>query len=310
MTNPSHETHDPVLIARFAADDVSAAERATAESLVASCADCASLAADIGAIMRATATSLPPIHSTRDFRLTPEKARSLQRPRYLRWLPDLAGFSRVLQPVAGTAVAVGLAMALVTSGSLSLAGPASQAPAYDTTVGAAEPASVPTSAPAAAPTAAPAALPAPAASVASFAAAALAATPAPEASAAAVAVTPPSPVTAPGATPHAGAQVEETPRSANNVPSEAPSPPLILAAGPNGESQGSGGGAAAGAGTSAQSATGDQSVIVPGKAPASRQVAPAGSEGIPASLAWLVVAVCGALVLAGSWILERRRRTA
>ena len=77
--NELHEQHDPILVVSLASGDLATADRdrATAQSLVDTCADCASLHADVLAVAAAT-KALPPALRTRDFRITPEQAATLQ----------------------------------------------------------------------------------------------------------------------------------------------------------------------------------------------------------------------------------------
>lgn len=118
--HPRDPSQDELLIARHVADDVDAAERALAERLVAGCAGCAALAADLRAISSAT-RRLPAPRRPRDFRLSAADAAAL-RPlgrsplaRLRSWLagPGFA-FSR---PLAGGLVSLGL-VGLVLSSSL------------------------------------------------------------------------------------------------------------------------------------------------------------------------------------------------
>ena len=77
--NELHEQHDQLLVVSFASGDLAAddRDRATAQSLVESCADCARLHDDVLAIARAT-RALPPPVRTRDFQISPEQAAKLQ----------------------------------------------------------------------------------------------------------------------------------------------------------------------------------------------------------------------------------------
>jgi hypothetical protein len=77
--NDLHEQHDPILVVSLASGDLATADRdrATAQSLVDTCADCARLRDDVLALAAAT-KALPPAVRTRDFRLTPEQAARLQ----------------------------------------------------------------------------------------------------------------------------------------------------------------------------------------------------------------------------------------
>lgn len=73
----SHETHDLELVAAHAAGDAVGADLATAESLLAACASCAELHADL----RAIAAALPAVPARprrRDYRITPEQSAALR----------------------------------------------------------------------------------------------------------------------------------------------------------------------------------------------------------------------------------------
>lgn len=124
----THADHDPALIAAHAAGDATGDELATAAALVASCAPCAELHADLRAIAAATAALPAPVRR-RDFRLTPEQAASL-RPRGWRRLRDaLAGPGFRFATPLGTGLAtLGLATLLVANlGSVQLGGATSGA---------------------------------------------------------------------------------------------------------------------------------------------------------------------------------------
>ncbi len=115
-----HSDHDALLVARFAAGDVTPAEAELARRLLATCPDCRLLASDLRAIARATA-DLPAPTRTRDFRLSPELAARLRRSGWRGWfrrLGDVGGGSAgrlvVAQRLAGAVVAIGLVMALAT----------------------------------------------------------------------------------------------------------------------------------------------------------------------------------------------------
>ena len=115
--------HDETLIARFAADDVTGAEAASAARRVADCPACAELHADLRSIMAATAT-LPAPRRTRDFRLTEADAARLQRTGWRRLLgrfgdPRLA-FTR---PLATGLVTLGIAGLLLSAAPSLLAAP-------------------------------------------------------------------------------------------------------------------------------------------------------------------------------------------
>ena len=78
-TSEPHARHDRHLVAALAADDLEPIVRTEAETLVATCRDCAELFADLKVIAAATA-ALPDVPRTRDFRITAADAARL-RPR-------------------------------------------------------------------------------------------------------------------------------------------------------------------------------------------------------------------------------------
>ena len=108
-----HRKHDRLLIARFAGDDAYVSERAEAEKLVASCAECAALAADIRLLALRTADMQAP-RRPRDFRLSTEQAETVRGSWLERALRRLAAPGLgTLRPVAGAAFALGLTMTVV-----------------------------------------------------------------------------------------------------------------------------------------------------------------------------------------------------
>jgi hypothetical protein len=102
-----------LLVTRLAADDAFPSEEAEARALIDSCHDCAALAADIAAIRSLTA-DLPTPRRPRDFRLSTEQAEKLRGSGLQRLLRRLAapGVAQ-LRPVAGAAMSLGLALAVV-----------------------------------------------------------------------------------------------------------------------------------------------------------------------------------------------------
>jgi hypothetical protein len=109
-----HQRHDRALVAALAADDLAGTERHAAAALVAGCAQCAALHADLVAIASATRTLPAPLR-TRDFRLTPEVAAGLESNRWRRlgdWFRRPAGLAR---PLAVTFTTLGLAGLLVSA---------------------------------------------------------------------------------------------------------------------------------------------------------------------------------------------------
>ena len=120
---PDHTTHDPELIAAYAAGDAAGPDLAQATELVAECTDCAALHRDL----RAIATALPELPAParpRDFRLTPEQAASLAPS---GWRGLLAAFAsprfRLAAPLGTGLAAIGLAgLLLGTPGTVLPAG--------------------------------------------------------------------------------------------------------------------------------------------------------------------------------------------
>ena len=108
MTRDPHPSHDPYLIAQFAAGDLSGPSLATAASLVADCPRCGELFTDLAAIASATAGLAAP-ERPRDFRLTLVDAARLRSPWRL-WLGGLAqprfAFT---QPLGAALATLGLA---------------------------------------------------------------------------------------------------------------------------------------------------------------------------------------------------------
>jgi len=113
----SHDRHDPLLMAALAAGDLAGTDRDHATTLIHTCAECATLHADLIAISRATTSVPPPILTRpRDFRLTPEQAARLRPSGWRRVIgafasPRLA-FTR---PLAIGLTTIGLAGLLVTN---------------------------------------------------------------------------------------------------------------------------------------------------------------------------------------------------
>jgi hypothetical protein len=113
-SRPPHAAHDPGLIARHAAGDLEADERARVAAIIASCVDCSLLAADLASIAAATVElgAARPARS-RDYRLSAaDAARLRQGDRLRRWLRPLAGrrfgFARPLGSIVIAAAIVGL----------------------------------------------------------------------------------------------------------------------------------------------------------------------------------------------------------
>ncbi len=133
-----HAQHDPLLVASLAAGDLAGADRDHATALIADCAECADLHADLILIARATA-ALPPAVAPRDFTITPQQAAAL-RPVGWRRLVAAIGRSRPLmsrQLGLGLAT-IGLAGLLVSAlPSMQLGANSAAAPAARPAAGAA-----------------------------------------------------------------------------------------------------------------------------------------------------------------------------
>jgi hypothetical protein len=114
-TSEPHARHDRHLVAAFAADDLEPIGRTEAETLVATCRDCAELFADLKVIALATA-ALPDVPRTRDFRITAADAARL-RPRGWRALVDAIGGARATfsRPLAAGLTTLGIVGLLITT---------------------------------------------------------------------------------------------------------------------------------------------------------------------------------------------------
>lgn len=126
-----HDDHDRLLVVHLAADDLSHDERPAAESLRASCADCAALVDDVRRISLATAR-LPLPRRPRDFRLTPTQARQARGSILRRLMERLSAPGLgVLQPLGAAAVAIGFVLVVVGMGLPAMGGGSPQAIEYD-----------------------------------------------------------------------------------------------------------------------------------------------------------------------------------
>lgn len=110
----THVQHDPLLVASLAAGDLAGADRDHAAAQIASCADCATLHADLIAIARATAV-LPPAVAPRDFTLSPEQAAALRPTGWRRLVAAMSGSRPLMSRQLGIGLAtIGLAGLLVS----------------------------------------------------------------------------------------------------------------------------------------------------------------------------------------------------
>jgi len=124
-----HAGHDRQLVVAFACGDLPAEDLADAQALVARCRRCAALVDEIAHISAAIAHDFvaPPRH--RDFRLTSVDAERLRGNAVTRLLRRLGGPRlQVLQPLAGTAMAVGLVLLVTTAVVPDFSGAAGAAP--------------------------------------------------------------------------------------------------------------------------------------------------------------------------------------
>jgi hypothetical protein len=115
VPNTDHQIHDRLLVASLLDRATDDPERARAEALVAACADCAALHADLVALREATVV-MPTPARRRDFAITPDDARRLQRTGWRR-LIAVFGSARdaVSRPLAIGLTTIGLAGLLVTT---------------------------------------------------------------------------------------------------------------------------------------------------------------------------------------------------
>jgi hypothetical protein len=121
-----HARHDPLLIAQLAAGDALPAEQGLAATrLVASCPECAQLAADLRTISAVVAWEpLPP--RRRDFRLDPARAEQLRGSALQRFLRRLSlPQTAALRPAAAGILSLGLLF--MVAGAAWPAGPAGEA---------------------------------------------------------------------------------------------------------------------------------------------------------------------------------------
>jgi hypothetical protein len=117
----THGSHDELLIAAFAAGDLTGPQRDRARGLIESCGSCRSIHADLVVLSRVTREAPPAVPPRSiDFRLSDEDARRLSRP--WQWLAGwLAGpRGRVTQPVAAGLATLGVAAILLSSTPMSL----------------------------------------------------------------------------------------------------------------------------------------------------------------------------------------------
>ena len=109
-----HVQHDPLLVASLAAGDLAGADRDHAAAQIASCADCATLHADLIAIARATAV-LPPAVAPRDFTLSREQAAALRPGGWRKLVAAMSGSRPLMSRQLGIGLAtIGLAGLLVS----------------------------------------------------------------------------------------------------------------------------------------------------------------------------------------------------
>ena len=115
-SSSAHPSHDHVLIARLADDDLTQAEQVRAQEFLTTCPDCAELLADLRAISRATAT-MPAPARTHDFRLTDADAVRLRPMGWRGWARRLTSPQfDFLRPVGSLVAVLGLAGILLSAG--------------------------------------------------------------------------------------------------------------------------------------------------------------------------------------------------
>ena len=114
-TSSSHASHDTILVASLADHSLAKSEREAADALVAACASCAALHADLVALTAAT-RAMPTPSRPRDYTLTPADAARLRPGGWRRWVAAIGtsrdAFSR---PLAVGLTTLGLAGLLVAT---------------------------------------------------------------------------------------------------------------------------------------------------------------------------------------------------
>jgi hypothetical protein len=122
-----HDRHDLLAIAALADRDATGEEAVRAQAQVDTCAECASLHAELVSLASAT-QALPAVQRPRDFQLRPEDARRLRSNRFRRLFGSIGtardGFSRPLAMGLTTLGIAGLMLGILP-GTLSFGGAAS-----------------------------------------------------------------------------------------------------------------------------------------------------------------------------------------
>lgn len=125
-----HDSHDLTAIAALAGNDLETSDRTRALSLVAECALCEQLLADLR-LIAAAVVELPPsvVPSGRSFQLNLEDARRLDRRNglgFLRWFGSARG--SLVRPLAGALMTLGLAGFIISTQPLVQFGATTAAP--------------------------------------------------------------------------------------------------------------------------------------------------------------------------------------
>lgn len=111
-----HASHDRQLVVAFASGDLPTEELADARALVARCRRCAALVTDVETIARAVREDAWTPPRPRDFRITADDALRLRGGLLSRLARRVTGpGQRILQPLAGAAVAIGLVLMVATT---------------------------------------------------------------------------------------------------------------------------------------------------------------------------------------------------
>jgi hypothetical protein len=129
--DPDHRRHDQLLVARFAAGDADEPEQRAARALVEQCSHCAALVDDLR-LVASSMRRLPRPLRPRDFRLTRAQADRLRGGIVQRVLQALAGpRSAALRPLAGAAMTIGIALAVLGTALPAYAPGTASAPGFD-----------------------------------------------------------------------------------------------------------------------------------------------------------------------------------
>jgi len=110
-TQRAHDSHDRLLVARFAlGDELARDEAASVRAVLAGCSDCGELVSEMQVVQHATAEALAPARP-RDFFISAEQAATLRPNAWMRFLGRFsAPRMTALRPLAGATLAIGIVL--------------------------------------------------------------------------------------------------------------------------------------------------------------------------------------------------------